>query len=300
MIEDLLNRQNVDGGWGYRKGGTSWTEPTCLSILALLAGGVLPADASVRRAAAWIAQRQNADGGWSPQTKVAESTWVTAMVLLLPDLRPSDGVTPLNANLAESWLYSQTGRESGFWHQLRLRLMGSEVDPGQAFDGWPWYPGAAAWVAPTAISILALEMLQKRRQEKSGVGRQNEFGQRLRDGRAYLLARRCRDGGWNHGSTRALGYDSDSYPETTGMALLALHGVGADADRASLGEGLDAARRHLQASGSLEATSWLTLALLAHGETPAAPQVEAHGGTNELALAVIATEAVRGRNIFVA
>jgi hypothetical protein len=29
------------------------------------------------------------------------------------------------------------------------------------------------------------------------------------------------------------------------------------------------------------------------------PQLASHGGTNELALAVIAAEAVRGRNVFV-
>lgn len=291
MIEDLLNRQNKDGGWSYGSGRSSWTEPTCYSVLALLASGVPPASEAVRRGAAWIAARQNPDGGWSPQAGVSESTWVTSLVLLLP----SDSVPGLSAERAEAWVHSQTGRESGFLHQLRLRLLGAEIDPSQAFDGWPWYPGAAAWVAPTAMSILALEKLQRRANKSTAVER------RLLEGRSYLLARRCRDGGWNHGSTQALGYDSDSYPETTGMALLALHAAAeTETARAQLTGAVEVARRHLANCESLEAASWLTLALVAHGDTPAAPQQPAHGGTNEIALAMLAAEALRGRNVLVA
>jgi len=284
MIEDLLNRQNKDGGWSYRLMGSSWTEPTCFSVLAMLAAGVAPADEAVRRAAAWISARQNQDGGLSPHAGVSESTWVTALVLLLPrDLRPAGG-------RAESWVDSQTGRESGFWFLLRQRLLGAEVDSAQAFDGWPWYPGAAAWVAPTALSILALEKLQHQAEGASNIPA------RLQQGRDYLLARRCRDGGWNHGSTRALGYDSDSYPETTGMALLALHAAGS----AKLDGALDLAHRHLQNCDSLEAASWLTLALAAHGDPPPMPRQPGHGGTIEIALAIIAEEALKGRNVLVA
>ena len=286
MIEDLRSRQNTDGGWGYRTVGGSWTEPTCYSMLALLAAGTPTSDEAVRRAAGWLASRQNVDGGWSPRAGVSESTWVTALILLLPpELHPPDGVPALDTARAQSWVHSQTGRESGFWFQLRLRLLGTPLDPAQAFDGWPWYPGAAAWVAPTALSILALEKLRTA----------PDIEQRLREGRAYLLARRCRDGGWNHGSTHALGYDSDSYPETTGMALLALHR--ANADPAQLKGGIEVARRHLRDCDSLEAASWLTLALAAHGEPPPPPPQPSRGGTNEIALALIATEALKGRNV---
>jgi len=301
MMDDLLNRQNKDGGWSYRPGGASWTEPTCYSMLALLAAGRPLEDENVRRAAGWLSSRQTADGGWSPQAGVTESTWVTALVLLLPpELRPPDGVPPIDMARAESWVQAQTGRESGFLFQLRLRLLGAQVDPAQAFDGWPWFPGAAAWVAPTAVSILALEKLRRRAQAANPDPNLNkDLEQRLQQGRAYLLARRCKDGGWNHGSTRALGYDSDSYPETTGLALLALHGAAAGSDPAQLAGALESARRHLANCDSLEAASWLTLALAAHGDKLSAPQQAAHGGTNEIALAVIATEALRGRNVFV-
>ena len=109
-----------------------------------------------------------------------------------------------------------------------------------------------------------------------------------------MLARRCRDGGWNHGSTRALGYDSGSYPETTGLALLALH----DAQGPEVEFGVAAAERHLAMCRSAEAASWLTLGLLARGRSVSAPALETHGGVIETALQALASAAAQGRNLF--
>ena len=213
--EDLLGRQNADGGWSYHRGG-SWTEPTCYAILALAASGASHA-AEVRRGVKWLRHCQRADGGLAPRESVQESTWLTALALLLP--ADPEGI---DRDRAETWTVAQTGRESGWVNRLRIWMLGgdSSID-SMSFDGWAWYPGTAAWVGPTAISILALQKLDKR----GGQTDSASLRRRIEEGRGFLLARRCRDGGWNHGSTRALGYDSDSYPETTGLALLALHGV---------------------------------------------------------------------------
>jgi hypothetical protein len=72
----------------------------------------------------------------------------------------------------------------------------------------------------------------------------------------------CADGGWNHGSNQALGRDGDSYPETTGIALLALHGQ----TSASIERAKAAARKHLGACRNAEGVAWLRMALAAHGE----------------------------------
>jgi hypothetical protein len=142
---------------------------------------------------------------------------------------------------------------------------------------------------PTAISILALERIA-RRSDNAAVRR------RIEQGRAYLLQRRCRDGGWNHGSTRALGYDSDSYPETTGVALLALHASNAS-DMASAEA---VAERHLSACKSTEAGAWLVLGLTARGKRAELPRHESHGTTMEIALTALAESAIEGRNPFLA
>lgn len=121
--------------------------------------------------------------------------------------------------------------------------------------------------------------------------------QRCASAREYLISHTCRDGGWNHGSTKALGYDSDSYPETTGQALLALHDVPND----KLGRSLERARQHFASCRSLEAFNWLRLGLLSHthGQTVrdlAAPT--GHASVPETAIQILADAAANGRNIF--
>ena len=138
---------------------------------------------------------------------------------------------------------------------------------------------------------------------------------RIDQGLSYLLVRMCREGGWNHGSTSALGYDSDSYPETTGLALLALHGV----DDPKVAQGLVRGEQQLAVCQSSEGVSWLRLGLGAHGRVPlpsaagrspnhtgdganiteagTAPPVM-HGGVMEIALAALADAAQAGKNSF--
>jgi hypothetical protein len=278
---DFESLQNTDGGWGYRGGG-SWTEPTCYALAALGAAG-LSASQSCQRGAHWLRSRQRSDGGWSPRDGVAESTWVTALALLL-----ANAMLPRSQqDHAAAWILAQTGRETSFVFRLRMRLLNVRLE-GTEFEGWPWYPGAAAWVAPTTLSILAMEKHSK--QTGSGPWRD-----RIEQGRRFLLARRCRDGGWNHGSSKALGYDSGSYPETTGMALLALHD--SRAPEMSSAEAL--AMRQLIDCPSSEAASWLRLGLLARGKKVDA-KAPVPRGTMDLALSSLADAAAQGRNVFLA
>jgi hypothetical protein len=287
--ENLLARQNADGGWSYRRGG-SWTEPTCYALLALATNGAAYG-AELRRGMDWLRRCQRSDGGFAPRESVQESTWLTALALLLPpDLQGID------RNKAESWTIKQTGRESGWVNRLREWMLGADSGDTFKFDGWAWYPGTAAWTGPTAISVLALQKMAKASSQVDGASLQKRIGQ----GRSFLLARRCRDGGWNHGSTSALGYDSDSYPETTGLALLALHGE----KGAVVAQGLVRGEQHLANCQSSEAASWLRLGLTAHGRTvPASPPGSGsapsmHGGVMEIALAALADAGQAGRNPF--
>ena len=293
--EDLLGRQNADGGWSYFRGG-SWTEPTCYALLALAASET-GHQAEVRRGMNWLQRCQRQDGGFAPRESVQESTWVTALTLLLP---PSSQGS--DRSRAEAWTVDQTGRESGWVYRLRLWMMGAgSASDSLSFDGWPWYPGAAAWVGPTALSVLALKKLANR---AGGSANRSDLKKRIEQGVGYLLARRCRDGGWNHGSTRALGYDSESYPETTGLALLALHGL----DDPQVAQGVARGEQHLAVSQSSEGVSWLRLGLGAHGRAPLASGANntgagtnappMHGGVMELALAMLADAAQAGRNSF--
>ena len=117
--------------------------------LALLALG--PETPVSARGFAWLRGRQRSDGGWPPQPGVDQATWVTSLVALLPP----EAVGTESYDQALGWIMGQMGTNSTFWYQLRERLLGASR--GEQNPGWPWFPGTAAWVTPTALAILALE-----------------------------------------------------------------------------------------------------------------------------------------------
>jgi hypothetical protein len=284
LVRSLIAVQNQDGGWSYRSG-NSWTEPTAFALLALFAAG--ERSPAVQRGVDWLLRLRREDGAWPPNAVVGQSTWVTALVLVsLTEAGRVDVGDP-----AIGWILKQTGRDTTTAFRIRRFLLGLKSEYGSVDSGWPWFPGAAAWVFPTAITILALRKMEKI------VGSQ-AVRERILEGRRFLLSRVCGDGGWNHGSSRALGYESDSYPETTGVALLSL----ADLDSPQVRRAISRAERHVETCRSGEAMAWLRLALLAHGKRlPAPPEQREpmrHSSTVELALWVILRTAEGGRNVF--
>ena len=250
-MTDWKTKQNRDGGWAYNKG-CSWTEPTAF---VLLAQSVTQVDrASFEAGLKFLRSTQRSDGGWSPQTDVAESTWVTAVAALLPE----EAIGADRLKRAVEWLEGQTGRESGWSYRLQQMIHGNnEKNP----EGWPWFPGAAAWVIPTSLGILAFQRALTRGENRS-------LRDRVSAGREFLFARMCADGGWNHGSNRALGRDGDSYPETTGIALTALHNAAHQGKKETemVLRAKTAARRHLVTCRTAEGIAWLRIGMAAQGE----------------------------------
>ena len=274
----LLAAQNGDGGWGYR-GGSSWTEPTAYALLAL-AGHAEAATASAQ-ARKWLIGNRRFDGGFAPKASVRESTWVTALAILA-------GCGPEAERRAVDWLLAQTNRDSTFVYRLRQWMLGNQALSEHEAPGWSWYPGTAGWVVPTALTVLALTKVQRKYPGKP-------IRERVEQGRRFLLARICKDGGWNHGSTGALGFQSVSYPETTGIALLALRGV----DGARLGKSIAKAGEHFRACRSVEGLSWLQLGLLAQGRTtPEIPAGTPARALMDTALSIIASRAMGGFDVF--
>ena len=281
-VASIIGLQNHDGGWPYRKGGSSWTEPT---VFALLAQSAMHRDGeSIERGLAWLRAAQRQDGGWPPCPSVTQSTWVTAMAALLPAEQLGRAC---HAN-AIGWLMGQTGKETSFTYRLRSELIGNGSGPDEPRRGWPFFPGAAAWVTPTAFGVLALEK-SRRQQATSAVE------QRIVVGREFLLDRICNDGGWNYGRSSVLGVDAPSYPETTGQALLALNQV----HSAKLDKALTAAQDEARACQSSEGLSWLQLGLQAHRVVVAGPAKKlASRHVVDSALSILALAAMHGQNIF--
>ncbi len=279
-VAKLLAEQNPDGGWGYHRG-TSWTEPAAYALLAL--EGQPEAAAAIDRARRWITKNQRSDGGFAPQPSVEESTWVTALAVLA-GATGNDGT-----RRAVEWLLAQSGEESTFLFRLRRWL--SQRRPGaieEGLPGWSWYPGTAAWVVPTSLTVLALAKIERRLPDP-------RIQRRIAQGREFLLSHACEDGGWNHGSNSSWGFQAVSYPETTGIALLALHGT----DPARLTKSIAKAEEHARNCRSLEGLSWLQLGLTAQGRpAPAIPTTAREGTLLDIALGVLAARAREGRNVF--
>jgi hypothetical protein len=279
----LLASQNPDGGWPFERGGLSWTEPTGYAVLALIAEGAIDdaIDEAVERGVRWPRAAQLPDGGWPPQPGIRRSAWMTAVAVL-----------PGPAKLGEDayrrgirWIVEQTGADTDLLSRVRQFLTGNP----QGYPGWPWFPGTSAWVTPTALSMLAVR-------KGARWAELPQIPARLDMGAAYLLAHVCRDGGWNHGASSALGYGARSYPETTGVALLALSGKDAPVIR----KAVLLARAKLPTCQSSEAESWLRLGLLAHGQLPlnAPLPVSPARTVQNAALALLASAALAGRNAF--
>jgi hypothetical protein len=281
-VASIASLQNRDGGWPYRKGGRSSTEPT---VLALMAQSVYKGNPqSIEHGLAWLRSTQRQDGGWPPQAQVSQSTWVTAMVALVP--RDALGIS--RHAQAIDWLMGQTGREASLAYKLRNELLGEGGGVIGKHEGWPFFPGAAAWVTPSAISILALEKA-RRYQMAGGIPQRIEIGQQ------FLMDRVCQDGGWNYGRANVLGVEADSYPETTGQALLALHGV----PPARLEKPLAAAQAQAARCQSAEGLSWLQLGLQAHGIAAAGPaKALPFRHVADASLGILARTALNGRNLF--
>jgi hypothetical protein len=251
--------QNADGGWPYGAKGPSWTEPTAFALLSQIARGN-ESSPSVERGVRWLQTVQSPDGGWRPEASVQQSTWVGALVALLPEkLLPEDR---RRANL--KWLLQETGQESTRLNRLRQWMIGNTGGARDRGEGWPWYPGAAAWVTPTSLTILAL------RKHKAWLARTGLtdalLDHRIEEGQRFLLAHACASGGWNHGGAQALGYEAAAYPETTGVVLLALRGAESPVKDA----GIRQAERFLPACRSVEGIAWLSLGLRANGRAPEA------------------------------
>ncbi len=187
---------------------------------------------------------------------------------------------------AAAWIVNRFGRQV---HPLRVilrSLLGIDLvgrDPG-----WPWYPTETSWVTPTAMALLALK-----RALSSGAPEAGSARARIAVGERHLLERRCRDGGWTHGTNTARGVELASMAETTGQALLALAGVRQPAHTIRL------ARELLRSARSATAAAWLQMGLAAHGVIAEVPEPARlmRASLIDIALPEISAAALAGRNV---
>ncbi|MBI4871131.1 MAG: terpene cyclase/mutase family protein [Candidatus Riflebacteria bacterium] len=181
----LAGAANPDGGFAYGPGRASFTAPTALAVLALGPGPVRS------RALDWLKRQQLSDGSWPVCAGDPDGSWMT-----------STAVAAL-AGFAEDSHAAGAGRR---WLAERCQAYRA---PGQAAAGWPWTPGTAPWVEPTAWALIALR------------GVDAEPGaSRVQDAAQYLASQMNRVGGFSL-------YEARPFPYHTSLVLLAFDSLSA-------------------------------------------------------------------------
>lgn len=208
-LDRLARMQNADGGWGYHLQGASYVEPTAAGLMAhALLGAAAP-----ETALGWLLAAQRADGAWAIDGSRSAPSWMTAWaVWALSDQK----MDPLAAQKGGRWLLGAP--VMSFADAQNSEAMRRLLDLDAALTGWPWQPGEAAWVFPTALSMLALGAV--------GYAGEDRFAQAHK----YLLDRRCESGGWNFGNPVMLGKQLPATPPETALALMALRIAGTGVD----------------------------------------------------------------------
>ncbi len=179
-LEFIRSAQNTDGGWGYKPGGMSYVEPTSAVLLALESQGqaAIPAYAHGRD---FLLQLQHPDGGWGIAALDPDSGWMTAWAIWA--LAHADKAA---AARGAEWLVRvdslhATDPADVAGIRQTLKIDGSLM-------GFPWQPGDAGWVFPTALALGALHALG------------HDQHPRVQDGIKFLLDRAIPSGGWNIGN----------------------------------------------------------------------------------------------------
>jgi hypothetical protein len=242
----LLATQNPDGGWGYAQGQTSTVETT--SAVALSLAESPQATEAHHRALEWLRSAQHSDGGWGMSAGDAESGWPTAWALLaLARRTPADDAVKRGI----AWLLAvKTLQLEGDGLQREMRE-NFAIDPN--LDGWPWLPGEASWVEPTALAMLAL----------AAIPPTQALLDRLTEGVRYLEDRRCLGGGWNFGNPVMLGGRLPARAHPTAWALLALNQAAPAAIRS---DDIASLRAEAHRDGGALALAWSLLALRILGQ----------------------------------
>jgi hypothetical protein len=226
----FLCHLNDDGGIPYAPGMPSFSEPTLLTILALIAA---EEDDSVRPLMDWVLKQKNSDGSIGLNCEFPnEGLWNTYFLAIV---------------------FHKLGmideRDAAIAFILSIHSMTEKRTPNNELNtqlsGWPWVANAFGWVEPTSWALLALTI----------AGKENH--PRAIEGRKLLVDRCIPEGGWNYGNKIVFKNHLMPFWDTTALALLAL----GESNQSVTSRNLDLLEEALQKIHSLYATALSSICL---------------------------------------
>ena len=246
-INFLISNQNSDGGWGYAAGQNSIVEPTSAVLLALIENS--SDSRSFGLAIDWLRRIQHQDGGWGFNSLDLESSWQTAWAVLVLALT-KEGRDASDRGV--KWLLSvKTAQLSQHEIQDSKKILTIDLK----LRGWPWLPGEASWIEPTALTMLSLGSVNDR-----------AATERLHEAYRYIQDRRCPGGGWNVGTPTMFNSVLPARAHSTSLVLLALFKVFPGGVHS---EDISILRREMHCDGGILSLAWGLLALRTLGKDDA-------------------------------
>ena len=212
LCQELERRRLPNGGWADLSGAQPSVEATCLAILGLL--GVVEVDTNAGAGLSSLLAWQTADGSWPSFVGDSEWSWTTSLALITVSVM---GGSKRAVDRAARSLVEVRGQEAHWLWRWKFKTTDrqSGIDPDKF--GWPWTPGAASWVIPTAFAVVALKQF-------TACTPTDIVDRRIRIGVEMLADRACVGGGWNAGNRVACGMRLAPHVEATAVALMALQG----------------------------------------------------------------------------
>jgi hypothetical protein len=234
------------GGWAYRGSTQESIEATCMAALAFT-----PDTDNHSAAIAFLLRSQFGDGSWPAFRGDSEGSWTTALGLCALNM---SGDFAAQRDKAARWLVMERGREGNWLRRWKFKTADRNVrfDPDKY--GWPWSPGAASWVIPTASSIVALKQLTSCNHSEASEAR-------IRVGVEMLLDRTCVGGGWNAGNSVVYGVPLTPHVESTAIALLAVQD---EPHSQMIRAGIDWFHDRSATIRSIESLAWCILTLFVY------------------------------------
>jgi hypothetical protein len=199
--QELLDRLPACVPCGYEAGWEPASEPTAWAGLALWAYGQTGA---ARNAAAWLADRQTADGSVGVSGSQSTPCWPTSLAMLLwQAVDADDPARPYAERIerATNWVLAERSHT-----QPRRPQMGHDT----TLVAWSWVTHTHAWLEPTALFVMALKAVGQAQHP------------RTREAVRMLLDRQLPHGGCNYGNTTVLGQELLPHVQPTGLVLMAL------------------------------------------------------------------------------